>query len=579
VQVPRVRFPVRLPRLHLALVLAAMLTAACSQATDARDPFGAAVPTVSPFTWSVVILVGIGVGALALLGVWAQVQSWRAGKRQAAISMRLGAGLVLFRDLEPPHAQYGLSDEHLRRALLITGRPGAGKTTLLAAIAAGFMQQARASASTRVMHTVCFDASRDVARHIAWLSEHHDRECIVIDIGNPEYATPLRSPRPGHRGAQAFAESIRDAHFPFAAEVPRQMFDALFNTFLLLDAAGYSPEQALRLLLSEAFRRHVLQRGESQLSTHTSAWVHMVEHLPPTEWHRKFGSSLARLFGMLENPYTRALFGGRRGRFDFEQLLDPAYQGPGYDVIVTSSGTFSDEEIVFAFGILFNEFGSVLGANRNRLPVGVTPEIVLLADEIGRYGAPGAVLQIMQTARNTRLRAVFATHSLTSLHERLREQVVLHANRIVGGESGPGAELAAAQLAPYQFDAVATRAPDGRPTGFWSPEAQRQLFLERLATLPDYQFAMRLVNQRETVWVQPLIDFDRQPSELERSEALERAIRQHGCRLSDVLEELESENRTLDRLYGEIRVPAGSDVSDSSDESWRDRPPTDFSPI
>ena len=90
---------------------------------------------------------------------------------------------------------------------------------------------------------------------------------------------------------------------------------------------------------------------------------------------------------------------------------------------------------------------------------------------------------------------------------------------------------------------------------------------------------MRLVNQRETVWVQPLIDFDRQPSELERSEALERAIRRHGCRLSDVLEELESENRTLDRLYGEIRVPAGSEVSDSSDESWRDRPPTDFSPI
>ena len=90
---------------------------------------------------------------------------------------------------------------------------------------------------------------------------------------------------------------------------------------------------------------------------------------------------------------------------------------------------------------------------------------------------------------------------------------------------------------------------------------------------------MRLVNQRETIWVSPVIDVARQPSESERAEALERAIRQSGSPLSAVLDELETENRTLDRLYGEIRVPVASEASNLSDESWRDRPPTDFAPI
>ena len=547
--------------------------AACGPAgTPADLPIAVGPPPV-------ILLIGaVGLGALVLLGMWSQVNAWRSTHRTDGPSDRPGAPLVTFQDVEQPGRTYQLTDEHLRRPLLMTGRPGAGKSTLLTAMAGNFMRLGRASQGARLIHLVCFDASRDLAKHIAWLSEQHGRECVVIDIGNSHYATPVRVPRAGYRGAQAFAESIRDAHFPFAAEVPRQMFDTLFNTFLLLDAAGYTPEQSLRLLLSGDFRRHVVAQGAADLSTHTGAWIQMVQHLPPTEWHRKIGSSLARLFGILENPYTRALFASHRGVFDFEQLTDPAYAGPGYDVIITSSGTFSDEEILFAFGILFNEFGSILGTSRNRAPLGRQPEIVLLGDEIGRYGAPGAILQLMQTARNVRLRAVFATHSLTSLHPRLQEQVVLHANRIVGGETGPGAEAAAAQLAPYQFDAVAAQGIDGRPISYWSPEAQRQAFLQRLATLPDYQFAVRLVDQTETGWVKPILDLNDRPSEIEGGAALDRAIARSGRPLAEVLDELEAENRELDRAYGEIHYQPPEEI-DSSDESWRDRPPTDFAPI
>jgi hypothetical protein len=515
------------------------------------------------------------IGVLVTLGVRAQLLTWRSPPPSGG-SPPSGAPLVRFQDTDRPEHEYVLTDEHLRRALLLTGRPGTGKSTLLTEIAAGFMGLAAAD-PTRTIHLVCFDASRDLAKQVAWLSEQHGRTCVVIDIGNREFATPVCVPRPGQRGAQSFAESIRDAHFPFAAEIPRQMFDSLFNTFLLLDAAGYTPEQSLRVLLSDDFRKHVMRQGAGALSTHTGAWVQMVEGLSPTEWHRKFGSSLARLFGMLENPYTRVLFAGRRGGFDFERLTDPAFAGPGLDVIITSSGTFSDEEILFAFGILFNEFGTVLGTARDRPTTGREPEIVLLADEVGRYGAPGAVLQLMQTARNVRLRAVFATHSLTSLHPRLQDQVVLHANRIAGGESGPGAELAAAQLAPYRFDAVAARGVDGRPTAYWSPEAQRQAFLQRLTTLPDHQFALRLAGQAETVWVRPTHTARPGVSETERTSTLERAIARSARPLPEVLAELGAENQVLDRTWGRVHYePEAMPVTDSD---WRDRPADDFAPI
>jgi hypothetical protein len=522
-------------------------------------------------TWGV----GLALGVLALLGVWAQLLAWRQ-RHPPSPRPTSGAALVDFQDTQQLGQHYTLTDEHLRRALLVTGRPGTGKSTLLTEIAAGYMRLA-ANDPSRTLHLVCFDASRDIAKRVAWLSEQHGRTCVVVDIGNREYATPVCVPRSGHRGAQSFAESIRDAHFPFEAEIPRQMFDVLFNTFLILDAAGYTPEQSLRVLLSDEFRQHVMRQGAADLSTHTGTWVQMVESLTPTEWHRKFSSSLARLFGLLENPFTRVLFAGRRGKFDFGHLTDTDYRGPGYDLIITSSGTFSDEEILFAFGILFNEFASVLGTTRDRSPAAREPELVLLADEVGRYGAPGAILQLMQTARNVRLRAVFATHSLTSLHPRLQEQVVLHANRIAGGESGPGAESAAAQLAPYQFDAVAARGVDGRPTAFWSPEAQRQAFLQQLMTLPDYEFALRLADQTATVWVRPKLAASIPSSDAELALALDRAVARSGRRLSELVTELEADNRLLDRNWGPIRYEP--DRVEAAESDWRDRPADDFAPI
>ena len=527
--------------------------------------------SISPLYCAGVVFVVITVAVILGWQVWQEQRN-----RPRALPPAAGLPLVRFESARGPRRLFALTDEDLHRLLLITGRPGSGKTTLMAEIGLAYMRRARAPG--RVCHTVTFDANRDIARRIAWWSERCGRETVVIDLGNPNFVTPLQFPRRGPGGAEAACESIQEAWFPFEAEVPTQMRDAFLNVFQLLQAGAYGLEQGVRVLRSPAFRDGLLAQGAGSLSIHLRAWVALIADLPPSEWYKKFWSTLARLFTLLESEPTRVALASRADGFTFERLVDPAYTGPGLDVIVTAATRLNDKEVYFVFGILLNELGSVLRQCLDRPAEGQWPEIVLLADELGRYGAPGAVLDLMTAIRNVQLRAVCACHSLMSLHERLRDQVtVLAANRIAGSETGPGAQLAAAQLAPYDATAVAIVGADGRPT-YWSKADQLGEFLHRLQTAPDYEFAVKLVSQPQAGWARPVLAEAGRPEAAEATAALERAIRRSGRPVPELLAELKKENDDLDRRFGRIDYRVDHRPADASDDSWRQRPDADFAP-
>lgn len=561
---------------HVAAALA--LAAVLAGCRDAGDPVAGLLAAGPPPV--VVAALGLAAAGLAVVGGRAFVQDLWAALRPAARPAALkdnAPPLVVFRDLDDPGRTVALTSGHLRRALLVTGKPGAGKSVLLGVIAAGYLAEAEHRAGGPPSHTLTFDASRDVGRTVAYLSARHGREAVVIDIGSA-YATPLQVPRTGLAGAQGFMESWRDAFFAFQPDLPRQFADVVFTTTALLNAAGYRPEHAARLLLSEPFRAHVLARAAGQLPAPVLTGLGHLLGLPPSERARKIASAMARFGSLYGNPNTRPLFAGPHGGFGFEALVDPDYTGPGLDVIVAASGPSSDEEILFAFGVLFNEFSAVAGAARGLATRAHQPRILLLADEAQRYGAPGAVLETLQTARNHGLRVVLATHSLLSLNPRLQQQVVLHANRIAGAELGDGARATAEQLARYEQAAVATWGPDGRPDSYWSPQAQAAAFADRQQALGDHCFAVRLAGQAETTWARPVINLAELGGEAERAAALEAALARSGRPLAEVTAELEAESRRLDAAFGAV-VYQAPPAADPGDDGWRQRTMDDFAPL
>jgi hypothetical protein len=164
-----------------------------------------------------------------------------------------------------------------------------------------------------------------------------------------------------------------------------------------------------------------------------------------------------------------------------------------------------------------------------------------------------------------------------SLHPRLRDQVtVLAANRIAGAETGPGAQLAAEQLLPYEATAIAAIRADGQPT-YWSKTEQLAEFLRKLQSAPDHVFAVKLVSRPAAMWSQPLLADTVMISEAEAAAALERTARRSGRPIAEIAAELEKENNDLDRRYGRVDYQV-RDLPQAADESWQHRPDSDFAP-
>jgi hypothetical protein len=170
-----------------------------------------------------------------------------------------------------------LTQQQLRKFLLVTGRPGSGKTTVAGALLASMLREAAAQgrADSRTIHTVVFDVRRSLA-------------------------APIAAP-----GVEALAESVRRSWFSLQGEIPTQMRDRLKNAFALLDAGDYGLEQALRVLLSPRLRDHLLAQNPARLPPHLPDWLALIGSMPPGEQRDKFLSSFARLFGLLESPALR----------------------------------------------------------------------------------------------------------------------------------------------------------------------------------------------------------------------------------------------------------------------------------
>ncbi len=499
-----------------------------------------------------------------------------------------------FDDLTPGRdRQMILTLDHLRRALLVTGQPGSGKTTLLRSIGRAGVQAGRRDPAQPVLHTVVIDAHRTLATFMAHTSERLGRDTIVIDVGADDHITPIAFPRPGPSGAAGAADTIRRAWFSFLPEVPTQTKDALLHIFTLLAAGGYGLEQALRLLISPGFRDEVIRRAGDQLPSHAGTWVALIDNMTRSEWSRKFWPSIARLFVLLEDDAVRLSLAGRHSTssqpialhgtgmeqgFSFETLNDPDYAGPGIDVIVTAGGTTSVESIYFLFGLLFGELANVLHKRLDLPPSGRWPEIVVIADEIGRYGGPEALLEHMATARNEGVRLVIAGHSLATLDRNLQERLpVLAVNRIAGSETGLGAELTAKQLHNFDPNLVATRDSLGNPTKYWSPEQQLREFEDWLKRAKDFDFAIRLDDSPDTVRGRLVRDADLFHEQFVLEQALER-MRARGQPVATIRARLDRENAELDARFGPVHYepPAGAEYSSS--DAWRLRPDKDFEP-
>ena len=510
-----------------------------------------------------------------------------------------------FDDLTPGRdRQVILTLDHLRRALLVTGQPGSGKTTLLRSIGRAGVQAGRRDPAQPPLHTVILDANRTLASFLAYQSERRGRDTIVIDIGAEDYITPIAFPRPGPSGAAGAAIALRRTWFSFTPELPTQTNDVMQHIFALLAAGGYGLEQALRLLISPGFRDEVIRRGGDQLPSHVGTWVALIDNMTRSEWARKFWPSIARLFLLLEDDAVRLTLAGRhsvqesshpaaakspslgdwtreaglQGGFSFETLNDPHYTGPGIDVIVTAKGTISNDSIYFLFGVLFGELASVLHKRLDLPSSGRWPEILIIADEIGRYGGPEALLEHMATARNEGVRLVIAGHSLTSLDRNLQERLpVLAVNRIAGSETGLGAEMTARQLYNFDPNLVATRDSLGHPKSYWTAEQQLREFEDWLKRAKDFEFAIRLDDSPDTVRGALERDADLFHEQEVLEKALER-MRARGQPVATIRARLDRENAELDARFGPVHYepPAGAEYSTS--DAWRSRPDEDFEP-
>jgi hypothetical protein len=173
--------------------------------------------------------------------------------------------------------------------------------------------------------------------------------------------------------------------------------------------------------------------------------------MPPGEQRNKLLSTFARLFMLLESQALRLTLAGRgHGGFNLETLVDPDYAGPGIDLIVTAQGHVAVEQVYFFFGRELNELSAVL---RQRLSGGRgsrAPDVAVFIDEMGRYGSPEAMLEFISASRNVGVTVARIVHSVALLDPHLEQQVLVSAaNRVAGGEVGPGAEATATQLFAY----------------------------------------------------------------------------------------------------------------------------------
>ena len=563
------------------------------------------------------ILLAFALPALAALGLGLLIR-WGSVPARSAAAER---PVLWFEGLDWPHHRVPLTRRQLRKFLLITGRPGSGKTTVAGALLASMMREAEGDG--RRMHTVVFDVHRSLAAPIAALSRELGRRPLVLDLGHPEAALGLVLPRPGSYGVEALVESVRRSWFSFQGEVPTQMRDTLKNALALLDAGGYGLEQALRVLLSPRFRDHLMQKSPQRLPPHLPDWLTLIGSMPPGEQRNKFLSTFARLFMLLESPALRLALAGRgHGGFDLETLVDPDYDGPAIDLIVTAQGHVAGELIYFFFGLVLNELSAVL---RQRLSQRLgggrashAPEVGVFIDEMGRYGSPEAMLEFISASRNVGVTVAGIVHSIALLDPHLGQQVLVSAaNRIAGGEPGVGAEATATQLFAYAPEPET--AADGYGRAASSATDQLAAFLTRLRHLPDREFIVRFDGWQRALWARPLLGYGRRPLDARMAAWLSRRIGPDGGRLgkwlagvadsggpaapllpdlpAESLEdalyqaavesgrpvaefeaELRAENARLDRLCGAVayepvvRAAAG-------DERWRTRPDADFAPF
>jgi hypothetical protein len=612
-------------------------------------------PWTAPIAGSLLPVVIVGVfGLMGFLANWEAGGPWRALRFAAQFASTpaivaayalpilglLGLGLLLrwgsipahieaaerpvlwFECLDFPHPRVPLTRRQLRKFLLITGRPGSGKTTAAGALLAALLRETAADgrADGRPFHTVVFDVHRSLAAPIAALSRELGRRAVVIDLGHPEAALGLVLPRPGPYGVEALVESVRRSWFSFQGEIPTQMRDTLKNAFALLDAGDYGLDQALRVLLSPRFRDHLLAQNPARLPPHLPDWLTLIGSMPPGEQRSKFLSTFARLFMLLESPALRLALAGRgHGGFNLETLVDPGYAGPGIDLIVTAQGQVAGELIYFFFGLVLNELSAVL---RQRLSSGRAswaPEVAVFIDEMGRYGSPEAMLEFVAASRNVGVTVAGIVHSVALLDPHLQQQVLVSAaNRIAGGEAGPGAEATAGQLFAYVPDPAKDRTIGGQAGTSWSATDQLAAFLSRLRHLPDREFVVRFDGWQQALWARPLLGYGRRPVDARiaawlarrmnpganlgrwlgrvadsggpaapllpelAAETLEDTLFQaavaSGRPLAEFEAELAAENARLDRLCGAVayepvvRAAAG-------DEGWRTRADDDFAPF
>jgi hypothetical protein len=530
----------------------------------------------------VIEFLGVLFLALAAIGVAGALDRARRSAASPESPMAHGHGsavpLVTFADLDHPGQVITLTEEHLSRTLLITGIPGCGKTSVLAEIGAATMAH---GTPDQPVNTITFDASADVAGRMAYLSELAGRRCIVVDIGHPRVACPLQVPRPGPAGARGFADSVRDVSFPFQTEVPAQLYVVIWNVALLLDAAEFGLDQSLRFLLNDRFRNDVFAAGRARLPTHAAKWIALVNELNKPDRQRLLQSTMARLFDLLENDATRAVYGGRGG-LDLCRLVDPLTGddsgGTGLDLIVTANPALADKELGFTLGLALDQVAGVMRLRLDPPSRGCRPQLLWLVDELGRYAAPGATLDAMQQMRNMQVQAVFACHTTDGLHEQMKKMLMLHPNRLAGADIGDSAQHVAQAMTNYRYDAVATRREDGRPASHWSEDAQRAYFAERLRTLHDSQFALMRVNSDSTVWGAAQVRASAVPTREAASAALERAIERSGRPVAEVLAELDQIDQALDRQYGPVDMQEVIALA-RQDDSWRTRGPEDYGPI
>ncbi len=162
----------------------------------------------------------------------------------------------------------------------------------------------------------------------------------------------------------------------------------------------------------------------------------------------------------------------------------------------------------FFFGLVLNELSAVERQRLSGRRGSRAPDVAVFIDEMGRYGSPEAMLEFISASRNVGVTVAGIVHSVALFDSRLQQQVLVSAaNRIAGGEAGPGAEATAAQLFAYAPETETPTDGDGRAG--WSASDQMAAFLSRLRHLPDREFVVRCDGWQRALWARPLLGYGR----------------------------------------------------------------------